>query len=484
MLLRTVVWWLRRVDTRRTRLGVVVGALGALGMTMCSSNGTKTSAGVTSGTGGSTTSAAGSTGGTTTGTGGLGPGFTETLGPWTAYSLPNAPNVACDAFNGATISAIWFSSTTNGDIATQLCRPADAIYHLDGPTHADAVALSGYHALPGAQNDFYYGFFTTPAGLIASGYGCGNCASGDVSLILSTDMGKTFTYSKFDGTQTPTQPSTVAIGAQALWISADSSGGTIVYKASQATSADGALWTSPTAPGATATFTDVFQPGPQSACDQAPWAGVTEGTLTAQTNVFWASPDGKTMVYAVGSDVPLGVCRSTDGGRTFAPIAFPNAPSAKVAAPSVILGYDATNLVAVGNGGPGHPALFYSSSDAGATWTAASSLPAGAQNAIVVTNGFLSADGSTAWVTGVQTGTGMYASLGTEAALLYKSTDKGHTWTDVSAALMDAQLRLGPLVQPGADGSVDIVTGFALDADNIWLAVNTMQVLYSSTGGQ
>jgi hypothetical protein len=475
----------------RARLGFVVGALGALGMTMCSSHGTEASAGVTSGTGASATSTAGSTGGTTstggaggaeTSTGGLGPGITEALGPWTAFSPPNVPGITCDNNDGdgAEIMAIWFSSTTNGALATGGCTQGDVIYHLDGPTHADAVALDGHHALPGLQNDTYYGFFTTPAGLIVSGFGCGDCSSGDVSLILSTDMGKTFEYSRFDGTQAPAQPSTVALGAQALWISADASGGTLVYKASQATSANGALWTSPAAPGATSTFTDVFQPGPPSACKQAPWAGVTEGNLTAQTHVFWASPDGQTMVYAAGSDVPLGVCRSTDGGKTFAPVAFPDAPVGPVA-PSVVLGYDATNLVAVGNGGGGLPALFYSSSDAGATWTAASSLPAGAQDAIVITGGFLSADGSTAWVFGGQTGTGTYASLNGDADLLYKSTDKGRTWTDVSAGLLAAQLAL---TSQNDASVVDVLTGFALDADHVWLSVDTMQILYSSTGGQ
>ncbi len=476
----------------RARLGFVAGALGALCKTMFSSNGINTSDGVTGGTGAGATSTAGSTGGTTastggaggteTSTGGLGPGSTEAIGPWTAFSPPSVPGVTCDADDGdgAEIMAIWFSSPTNGAIALGGCTLGSVIYHLDGATHADAVALDGHHALPGLQNDAYYGFFPTPAGLVVSGFGCGDCSSGDVSLILSTDMGKTFAYSKFDGAQSPAQPSTVALGSQALWISADASGGTLVYTAFQATSANGALWTSPTAPGATSTFTEVFQPGPPSACDHAPWAGITEGELPAQTHVFWASPDGQTMVYAAGGDLPLGVCRSTDGGKTFAPIAFPDTPVG-VAAPSVVLGYDATNLVAVGNGGPGHPALFYSSSDAGATWTAASSLPAGAQDAIVVAGGFLSTDGSTAWVFGSQTGTGTSASLNGDAGLLYKSSDKGHTWTDVSAGLQAAQLAL---ISQSDASFVDVLTGFALDADHVWLSVDTLQLLYSSTGGQ
>src|SRR5436305_8123018 len=45
--------------------------------------------------------------------------------------------------------------------------------------------------------------------------------------------------------------------------------------------------------------------------------------------VFFASADGKTMLYGYGDadGIPAGVCRSTDGGKSFFPVAFPKPPA-------------------------------------------------------------------------------------------------------------------------------------------------------------
>jgi hypothetical protein len=189
----------------RMRLSLVVGALAALGTTRCGLFGSSSSAGTggaKGGTGGSASSATtgtatggsattgtatggGATTGTATGGGATGGGGTvgaatassssssassassaassSSGGPpatWTKASLMDGPDTQCvhsQTVVGGAVSGIWFSSLTNGAVSFNGCGAGSAglIDHLDGPIHADAVALDGTGVLPGPNDDGY-----------------------------------------------------------------------------------------------------------------------------------------------------------------------------------------------------------------------------------------------------------------------------------------------------------------------------------------
>ena len=140
---------------------------------------------------------------------------------------------------------------------------------------------------------------------------------GDLAY-TSTDSGKTF--------QTTASSSNATPNAQWVWISKDTASSWHLVDDI------GNVWTSTTGPVATTTWTRIWQPeatppvpDPVPAADcQSSWH--QDYFAADAQQAFFVSSDGKTMVYNSGADF-TGVCRSTDGGKNFLPVTFPNPPN-------------------------------------------------------------------------------------------------------------------------------------------------------------
>ena len=352
------------------------------------------------------------------------------------------------------VTGLWFDSPANGDVSFD----TGLIEHFSAPTKIDEIALDGHGKLPGPNDDAFYGFLPDPTlGLVAIDASAAN-------LVTSSDHGASFHYGPMYGQASapPGIPLTfplLAIGedASGVWHVADTAGG---------------VWSSPTPPGPTATFTvtwhpegDVTVPGtiPQGDCMMY----VVNGYYALDPgHMFAMTPDGKTMVYG-GKDA---ICRSTDGGNTFADVSANITPSSFGShdTPWIVTFADATSgIAAFGSelSGPQSAYVLYTA-DAGDHWTVAT-LPPSAVNQIALIGAFTSPAGSLFLVG---------SSVDENAVshpLLYKSSDHGATWTDLSA-------RLASL----SDAPMHLVTGFALDDQHIWVGGEAGFIAYSATGGE
>jgi hypothetical protein len=163
------------------------------------------------------------------------------------------------------------------------------------------------------------------------------------------------------------------------------------------------------------------------------------------------------------------MCRSPDGGNNFVPVMFPNPPNpaTDTESPYVILFTGDKNGIAAWANDleAANSAYIYYTADGGATWTLATMPTMASQFAL--TNGFAAPDGQHIWVGG-------FTNDSTPKLVLWKSTDGGKTWKDVSAALTAANA-----------GAMDkLHSGFALDATNIWVGGDNGGLAYSPTGGE
>jgi hypothetical protein len=276
---------------------------------------------------------------------------------------------------------------------------------------------------------------------------------------VSTDDGKTF--------KTNTSSSMGVPNAGPIWMSKDS--------ASTWHLVDdiGNVWSSSTGPVAATTWTRTWQPEgsppvpnplPAADCQKSWHQGYF--ALDAQ-QVFWASPDGTTMLYNDAEEF-AGVCRSADGGKNFLPVQFPSPPNGSTGTPYVVLFTSATHGIAAYANDllAANTAYAYFTDDAGATWSAAP-LPSTLTTSFALTNGFVAPDGQHVWLGG-------FTSDSPPQMVLLKSADGGKTWQDISAAITAAN----------AGQMYKLHSGFALDANNIWLGGDNGGLAYSPTGGE
>ena len=396
-----------------------------------------------SGTGGSAVNA---------GTGG------SAVAGWAAVSLVDEMVVGTPvSHQDDTVTAIWFKDLGHGVVATfpGAGWPAGSLQSLSGPRRVERVAYTGIGTGSMGQDQSFFSLFPTSTGLVAASY------YGD-QVIRSIDGGASFTA---------VAAGTGIDSSGAIWYSKDSSG--TWHKVNRL----GHVRAASMDPGPTTPWTITWQPSGLPPVPAALPAGACPNTFAQGSyffdaqQAFWASPDGSTMMYGqgYGSD-PAGVCRSTDGGKTFYPVAFPSPPAGSATSVPYVLAFaDATHgMAARAHDLVAGAAYIYTTSDAGATWTA-SAVP-GAVNApgekAYFSGGFYAPDGQHVWIVG---GTIKAQAL----ALLLKSSDGGKTWIDVSAKLAGL---------PGA--AARFHTGFALDADNIWIGGEHGGLLYSNTGGE
>jgi hypothetical protein len=381
-------------------------------------------------------------------------------GVWTVVDPVGTANTMA-----GNVSGLWFDSMTNGVVSFD----SGLIDHFDAADHIDAVALDGFGMLPGPGNDVYYGVTGTSVGVVAFGASSAN-------LISSSDDGKTFSYGKMYGSAV-SGTTGIPLNEGAYWLGSDSSG------AWHIADQDDGVWASPTAPGPDATFTLTWHPDGAitvpATVPTADCAGYTGNSYysTRPGPIFAASANGSNLVYGgnVEGDGPPQLCHSSDGGQSFVDVTANVSPASFTTEnyPWIYLYASNTNVIgAFGSelSGPSTTYVLYST-DGGVNWTQGT-LPTSAANMTTLIGAFATASGSSLFLVG--DGFGLYpgASQDDPALLLYKSSDGGQTWTDLSAKL--ANLPNAPL---------RLSNGFALDDDHIWVGGEGGFIAYSETGG-
>ena len=88
---------------------------------------------------------------------------------------------------------------------------------------------------------------------------------------------------------------------------------------------------------------------------------------------------------------------------------------------------------------------------------------------------FFEPTGKTGWMVGRKSGDDA-----SPPPLLWKTTDGGATWKDISVASFATASSVGV----AADGGTWLESGFALDAKNIWIAGHDGLLMHHDNGGE
>ena len=346
------------------------------------------------------------------------------------------------------------------------------------PTGIGATLLDGtYHSaggdLPALAHQLgdpdFIGFSVTTQGVVARSSNDNLFAfnSGDVTSEAAWQTSNT-------GNDTNTSVSGVG-GFQPLGMQADANNHWIPVP-----ELTGSVYTSTAAPSASTGWTEVWDPlsspsvpadfdtqyaNDPTLCNTQVTAGGVPSVnhavaIATDLSVIVAPSGGLNQSYTdMQSAAPRpGVCISTDQGQHFYYAAFNNLPGsvATDAASPGPLGVNCVNKDTCyafsgesNQAGTGY--IYYStnaSQGVNSTWTLAT-MPSGfaTSDTIDLYDLFFAPGGTHGWAVGDNS----------HAPLLLRTTDSGHTWTDVSTSVA------------GLTGVADLYTGFALDADHIWV---------------
>jgi len=199
----------------------------------------------------------------------------------------------------------------------------------------------------------------------------------------------------------------------------------------------------------------------------ATWNAVNAGVATNALISDIAAVDGNTAFIVTapfsGSGSANGIWKTTDGGATW--VSQPSFGSTSNSFANQIYFWDADNGFAAGDPVEGKFEM-YKTSNGGATWTAVAGAPAP-----------LGGQGGEFSYTGIKHVVGDNIWLGTDQGRLLRSNDRGTTWE----AFFSPAIDFGAVTTPGSTGSfafADANNGLLITVDN-----DTNAVLYRSTDG-
>ncbi len=412
------------------------------------SSGGTSSAGTSSG---GTSSAGTNSGGTSAGTnsGGTNAGGTGTKGQWVEIPLLD------ETVDGKTyehskddwVNGLWFDASGKGFIGTYLGGVEDWGGTLTAVENnkAQKIILNGGHQW--LDPDINVNFRTVHK--VKSGWAVQIERIGLV--YLSTD-GQNFTRTK------------PGIGFENLanasygWFE-DSTGGWWTGDNI------GNLYHATSAPAPTTAWTKVTPP--ESACS-APQTNQSGGGGYQWRRLF-VSDDGQTIAYPLGDSI--GVCVTVDGGKTWGSKALPNPPKG-AEKPFGLVYTSATHGIVYGRDtGADGSAYVYYTDDGGLTWNP-STIPAfNGEDATQFRDLAFAPGGKVGYFVG-----GKFGSSTDEPPLLYKTTDGGKTWLDITTASFT-----GSPLDP--NGGPVLATVFAASDDELWIGGYEGLLLHHNKGG-
>ena len=392
------------------------------------------------GTGAAAGVGAGAGGEGATGSGGTGPGMPG----WTIVPLlddktdPN--NVVFRAGNDL-VTGIHFASKDEGWVTTsgsnETFSYGGAIFKASQNQITDLLFSGNRDGLCLLGTIDFHGIDKSPDGFVALGYAC--------DVIASHDGGKTFGIEPaLAGDQFGIEQ-IMAMRARATDTLMVSDSGYLSVTKGQP--GPNAVWTDIWAPEANPPIPD---PVPADQCQGRP----NSPTAQTQRTAAYVSPQGDFVAYVAAPNYDPQVCVSTDGGKSFFPKVLPGvADDALPFSPAGVTFASATVGITfwANNIYPGI-GYIYRTEDAGKTWKHID-LPSDIANkSIELSSAFFAPDGTHGWIVGFD----YDASL----ALVLDTADGGATWktstSDLAAKVSKA-------------GGGKLFTGFALDANHIWV---------------
>ena len=421
----------------------------------------KGSGGAGAGQGSGAGSAEGGAGGT--GTGGTGATGTGAGGPgmpgWTIVPLiddkTDPDNVVYRAGNDL-VSGIYFASADDGWITTQGSEETfgkgGAIFKAKQTEVTDVLFGGNRDGLCLLGTIDFYGIDKSPDGLVALAYAC--------DVIASHDGGKTFGI----------EPALAgdAFGIERVLTMRSRASDTLMVADS------GYLSVTKGKPGPTAVWNDIWAPEANPPipdpvpADQCQGRPMSPGVPTQRTGVY-VSPDGNFVAYVSTPNYDPQICVSTDGGKSFFPKVLPGvADDALPFTPSgVVFGTATTGITFWANNIYPGLGYIYRTDDAGKTWKSVALPEDVAKKSIELNSAFFAPDGTHGWIVGYDYDAGL--------ALLLDTSDGGATWKTSTSDLASKVSKAG---------GGKLRTGFALDANHIWVGGEYGILASNEAGGE
>jgi hypothetical protein len=354
------------------------------------------------------------------------------------------------------VTGIYFASIDDGWVTTTGSNDSDgnggAVYKAQQKQVTDLLFSGNRDGLCLDGTIDFHGIDTSPDGLVALAYAC--------DVIASHDGGKTF------GIQPALAGSMFGI-ENVLTMRSRASGTLMVADTGYVSTTSGA-------PGPSAVWTDTWAPEgvppvpnpvPADECQ----AGPASAEPTQRTSVY-VSPDGSLVAYVSTSlgDAPQ-ICLSTDGGNSFLPKLLPGVSSDAMDYPptGVTFASATTGItwwatsISTGTG------YVYRTTDGGQTWNPVTLPSAVVSGSIELASAFFAPDGMTGFIIGYD--------YDASIPLLLRSEDGGATWASSGGDLA---------AKVTAAGGGKLFSGFALDANHIWVGGDYGVLMASDTSGQ
>jgi hypothetical protein len=396
----------------------------------------------------------------------------QTVEGWTLTQVPYNPCFIDGLINGyrTIVTGIWFdkpdhgvvtvrwndqddrkcSPIPNGHVTTNKPPPGSgAIMAATGPTtFTFKPIVDGATAVADVTDHLqFWRLIKTPHGL---------AAAGDAAFAFWSDNnGKSFQHSRI-GSAEPTK-------SHDLWLFEDAKHRWTTFDADYYL-----RWTDSKKPTKDAKWEENYLMQKYGARSQLITAGP-----------FYQTPDGETIIMPSDALTPsgkVGVWVSHDRGKTFTRVEFKGkgTESGMPGAGAMAFCGEKHGVAANGWLGIPNPSVFYTS-DLGKTWSEGKLPDSAADHNAIFETAFFAPDCKHVWIAGYfQKGYKQDGKHGLFRPTFYASSDGGKTFTDMSKHL-DDHLEAS---------HTKWLTGFALDADHLWLGGQNGLIIYTANAGR